>query len=156
MQMSIPDLPEAQADFDPALDRWHLRLGDQTFMLRDWNWGERKRLLRAACTPGSSDGAALAEGFCALLFDPVPPPELARLFAYAGLQLLGADRTPRQIPLAEAEAALAMKFGLVPSAIEAERIADVDALVSASGPQRMPESGWSRIEIGDAGSEQAG
>jgi hypothetical protein len=156
MHKSIPDLPEAEAGYDPALDRWHLRLGGQTFMLRDWNWGERKRLLRAACSTGQADGGALAEGFCALLFDPIPPPELARLFAYAGLQLLGADRSPRQISLAEAEAALAMKFGLMPSAIEAERIADIDALVSATGPQRMPESGWSCIEIGDTGSEQAG
>ena len=156
MRKSIPDLPEADAGYDPALDRWYLRLGDQSFMLRDWNWGERKRLLRAACSAGQADGGALAEGFCALLFDPAPPPELARLFAYAGLHLLGADREDRQMPLAEAEAALAMKFGLMPSAVEAERIADVEALVSALGPQATPDSGWSRIEFGETSAEDAG
>ena len=147
MQAPLFCLPEARAEYDPACNRWRLTLGDHTLSLREWNWGERKRLLRATCADGQADAQRLAEGVCAMLYEPAPPADFATLFAFAGLSLIGAATPGSALPLAEAEAMLAQRYGFTPSTVDAEPVRDIEALLTTVSLQEA-EPGWSRIDFG--------
>lgn len=134
-------------------DAWHVVAGGTTHTLRAWRWGERRRLVRACARGRRLDQAAFATGLNALLYDPVPPPALAPLFATAALKLLGVGDGAPPVPLARAEAALAQRFGWTPGALENEPAAALDALLE-TGAQAAdaPAPGWNRITLAEESS----
>jgi len=154
MQVPLSFLPEAEAEYNPTRNRWRLTLGEHSLSLREWNWGERKRLLRAACGEGRADPQRFAEGVCEMLYEPTPPADLATLFAFAGLGLIGGATPQRTHSLVEAEALLARCYGFTPSAVDAESVGDIEALLATPFASE-PESGWNRIEFDSAESETA-
>ncbi|UFN46896.1 hypothetical protein LPC08_12735 [Roseomonas sp. OT10] len=136
---------------DPAEGVWHLRFGETSRRLRPWRWGERRRLVAASTRGGRFDGPAFTAGLAAMLYDPAPPAELAPLHALLALDLLGVGEGPAPAPLAAAEARLAVRFGWMPGALEAEPAAGLDALLAgldepAPAPH-APPPGWNSIRV---------
>ena len=156
MRVHLQDMTEAVIEYDPGAHVWHVALGDHALTLREWLWGERKRLLHAALTERRIDPTALAEGYCNLLYSPPPPKPLAMLFAYVGLRLFGTETRAQPRPLATAEQALADRFGCLPGALSAERVSDLDVWLDGLAPLGgAPEPGWSRLDFADLSTESA-
>jgi hypothetical protein len=135
-------------------DAWFVRLAGRgrTHTLRAWQWGERRRLV-AACARGRRlDQAAFVAGLNALLYEPPPPAALGPLFALVALRLLGAEDGPEPTPLGQAEVQLAQHYGWLPSHLQGEPAAALDALLHNTGPAQAapPAPGWKRIVLDEA------
>lgn len=151
MRADLHDLEELAIGYWPGEHVWHVHTDGLEMSLREWTWGERKRLLLAAQRNDGLDLDALCEGFVELLYQPAPPPTLAPLFTYVGLRLFRADGLAGGLTLAEAEQRLATELGLPPSRLDVERVSDLEHWVrtlSESGPA-IPEPGWTRLEFGE-------
>lgn len=152
MQVALDSLPEADIRYSPAEHRWTVTLPDgagaaQVRTLSEWRWGARKRLVAAAADGGRLDPARFSQGFGALCWEPEPPADAAMLWTWIGLSLAGLG------PLcaaADAEATLAARLGLGPSAIDNERPSDLAPLLAASA-SGAPSPGWTVLHIDEAG-----
>jgi hypothetical protein len=109
---------------------WVLRGWGREHRLREWTWAERRRLVSACTRADGLDGLAFVRGMLALLVDPAPPAELAPLYGYVCLGLLGVGpESPRQT-LTESEVALARAFGWGPRELGEQPATEVDRLLA--------------------------
>ena len=109
---------------------WVLRGWGREYRLREWTWAERRRLVSACTRADGLDGLAFVRGMLALLVEPAPPAELAPLYGYVCLGLLGVGpESPRQT-LTESEVALARAFGWGPRELGEQPATEVDRLLA--------------------------
>ena len=109
---------------------WVLRGWGREHRLREWTWAERRRLVSACTRSDGLDGLAFVRGMLALLVEPAPPGELAMLYGYVCLGLLGVGpESPRQT-LTESEVALARTFGWGPRELGEQPATEVDRLLA--------------------------
>ena len=79
------------------------------------------------------------------------PGELAPLFALAAMQLMEVPDADTVLPLAEAERALADRYGWSPGVLENERAEDLDRMLDRTTPAPVeppPGAGWTSIRFG--------
>jgi hypothetical protein len=139
---------------DVATGEFELACAGARVRLREWTWGERRRLVEACARDGRLDRSAFLDGLLELLCDPPPPVEMRTVFGFAALALLGVGGGPvSTVPLPTTEAALARELGWTPSLLDGQAASAVDRVVAALGgaaPVRAPvDDGWTRIVVDD-------
>jgi hypothetical protein len=118
--------------------------------VREWTWGERRRLVEAALDGGRLDRERFVDGLVELVMEPVPPAELRSLFAHVALRLLGVRGGARPPSLVESERRLARELGWTPQMIDAQAAAAIDRLVGEVEPaEAEAPPGWTRIVVDD-------
>lgn len=130
--------------------------------LREWTFGERRRLLRACVGSTGFDEGRFLEAFTQLVYSPAPPEGLRPLFAHLALSLFGVDDGPC-LSQEEADLCLARELGVLPSRSDGESAPELDRLIrslsagsspsvgSAAQPGSASKSndGWTRILVVD-------
>lgn len=150
MRVLLDDLPEVAIDYHPGTHRWTVQADALATTLREWTWGERKRLLRASVTGGALDADQFARSFTTLLCAPPPAAELTPLATYIGLSLFAREDGR---PIAAAERKAARALGLPPGALDGELVSDVEACLpdapAVDAPPVAPpsEAGWTRLDF---------
>ncbi len=113
----------------------------QEVTLREWTWGERRRLLAERTSTGRLDPAAFITDLLDLVCRPALPQPLQPIFAHAALLLLGVRPGQASQPtLLESELLMAEAFGWTPLAIDREPAGRLDALVAELRRRRSPAS----------------
>jgi hypothetical protein len=124
---------------------WHLRAGAASATLREWTWGERRRLLESATAEGTLDGALFIAGLLDLVLDAVLPDVDASTLAFTCLYLLGVPENARPAPLARAEFLAATTFGWAPQQMARQPASDIDRLLASIAPPTEVDDGWTHI-----------
>jgi hypothetical protein len=115
---------------DLRTGNWVLRGWGREHRLREWTWAERRRLVSACTRADGLDGLAFVRGMLALLVEPAPPAELAPLYGYVCLGLLGVGPESSRLTLTESEVALARAFGWGPRELAEQPATEVDRLLA--------------------------
>lgn len=157
------DVEGLDVAFDPGEGAWTLSGWGAVSRLREWTWGERRRLVEACTTAAGLDSPRFLDGLLRLLVDPPPPPSLRALYGYVCLGLLGAGDDADLQPLVERELLLARACGWSPHALDSDPAGGLDRLVRAlrdseptdrraavpHPPVAGGASGWTSIVIVD-------
>ncbi|MET0389344.1 MAG: hypothetical protein ABW321_25445 [Polyangiales bacterium] len=140
---------------DLGSGRYALTGFGQRCILREWTWGERRRLLAACVSHGQLDRTRFVDALLGLLTEPTPTGPAREIYASGVLWLLGI--TPeRALPqCTAAEVALAERFGWGPTALERESAVTLDRWLVQAALSVKPsaatrhESGWNQIAVHD-------
>lgn len=143
-------------DVTPDLGRgtWRVAIGDRAYTVREWTWGERRRLL-AACVrdddgAAALDGASFAQGVVQLLVAPPPPSDARDLLAAVALRLCGVVPGARPAPLLESEVRLARERGWGPAELDHQPAPRIDEQLRApAGSGAGAADGWSGVIVID-------
>ncbi len=150
---SVLDCESLRVRHDPSSATWELTAGEAAFTIREWTWGERRRVISAAVV-GEGDDAildreAFVEGFTGLVADPVPDAGLRPLVAAAALRLLGARPGVPVPSLLETEAALAGTWRWGPAELDGQPAPRLDEHAARLRTTSGGPPGWSSILVGD-------
>jgi hypothetical protein len=136
--------------------RFVLATSSGVYRLRDWTWGERKALVRDALVQGRFDGNRFIDRFLQTMIDPVVEPEMRSAVVATALELLAFPRPSSCVPLAQAQALLAIRPGWKISEMDSQPARDLDELLLSyfpavnAAPDTTPDDGWTRIVIADS------
>lgn len=122
------DIPLVEVWYDLRSKSWEIQYKEETFMLRDWNWGERYGLVYRSVTDGRFDRQKFVDFVLSELLDRVPDKEPI-ILANAVLELLDVPRRQPDFSLAHGEFLLAKAFGWRPSQLCEEPVASLDTMV---------------------------
>lgn len=136
--------------YDVRAGRWHCTGWGGAWALREWTWGERRRLVETCCRDDGFDDDLFTAAVPGLLYEPEPPAELAPLFTVAALDLLDLDEAP-DVALDEAERMLAERFGWRPTEMDGEPARAIDRLLRellpGSSTVSQRDDGWTTILV---------
>jgi hypothetical protein len=149
MTGSILDRPEVRVELDSATGAWTVGLGDRSYRVREWTWGERRRLVDGHVR----DGGFLREAFVTALVDRLvsllPDEVEVPVLAAATLRVLGVDPRARPILLFAAEALVATSWGWGPAQLDPQPASRIDRHVAAMASTPAEPPGWNRIDVVD-------
>lgn len=138
--------------------RWVVEGWGREVIIREWKWGERRRLLQACGEGGTFDADRFVRSLVELVCDPTPPAELHPLYAHVALSLYGITGSVPVPRIGTSELALSRDFGWRPSALDGESAVDLDRLLQTRSeaspgsdrpdPER-PDPGWKRLVFED-------
>ncbi len=153
MSGSVLDCDGVAVRHDPTSATWELTAAGAAFTIREWTWGERRRVIAAAVLGEGDgailDGAAFAAAFTDLVADPAPGAELRPVVAAAALRLLGARPDAPVRPLLESEAALAGAWRCGPAELDGQPAPRLDEHAARLQPAAPGPPGWNSIVVGD-------
>lgn len=149
-------LDHVDAERDLATGTWRVRVGATQHDVREWTWGERRRLVSACVRPGpvgpELDAEAFLDGLVELLVAPPPQPSQRDLLAAVTLRLCGVVPDAPAGSLLEAEARLARGWGWGPAELDHQPAPRIDEHLGAwSGPSAATadRSGWTGVIVVD-------
>jgi hypothetical protein len=151
---SVVELAEVAVTADLRDGTWAVEIPSGRHRVREWTWGERRRLVDSAIRPGPVlDAEAFVEGLVALLVDPVPSAPDRDLLGAVTLRLLGVAPGQQPPSLLGAEAAFARAWGFGPAELDhqpAPRLDQQLALLPPLEPTVAPHRGeWTSIVVDD-------
>lgn len=152
-------LDHVDAERDLATGTWRVRAGAAQHDVREWTWGERRRLVSACVRPGPAgpelDSEAFLDGLVELLVAPPPQPAQRDLLAAVTLRLCGVVPGASARSLLQAEARLAREWGWGPAELDHQPAPRIDEHLrawsgSAAGPAGTADgSGWTGVIVVD-------
>lgn len=149
-------LPGISARRDVTSGVFELTAFGEPFRLREWTWGERRRMVEAAAAGPSLDRAVFLRGLLDTLCSPSPPEAFDPLYGHVVLTLLGVRPGDRPLSFERAELLMARHLGWTPSMIDGEPAGRLDQLVarleqdaplSRAAGGAAPDAGWNRIVL---------
>lgn len=149
MATSVLERPEVRVESDPVTGVWTIRLGDRSYRVREWTWGERRRLVDSDVRDGTFLRGDFVNGLVKLLVSPAPEDEEVPVLAAAALRLLGVEPQARPVPLLAAEAAFASRWGWGPAQLDRQPASRMDRHLALMSADAVESSGWNRIEVVD-------
>ena len=157
-------MADARIMWDQLTDRWLVRRQARAWLVRRWNWGERRRLLAWAAPEGALDAERFVVGLLDLLVcaqaDGAPvvrDAEERDWVASVTLELLGVLPGCAGASIADAELSAAQLLGWGPFELDRQLLPATDELLARLGERAAPapqspedlDESWTRIVVDD-------